>query len=127
MRTGRAALAGVALAVALGTVGVACSDEGTDATGAPFEVPGTPVATTNVDLPRSYRFEPAAIEVAAGSAVTWTNRDDFPHNVTLLDGSERTADLPIGGSASIAFEQTGTVYYECSIHPQQMHGMIVVG
>jgi plastocyanin len=122
MRGSRAALAGVALLLAL----AACSDEGAD-TGAPFEVPGPPVATTSVELPRSYRFEPAAIEVAAGSAVTWTNRDDFPHNVTLLDGSERTADLPIGGSASIAFEQTGTVYYECSIHPQQMHGMIVVG
>jgi plastocyanin len=122
MRGSRAALAGGALLLAL----TACSGEGSDGAGAPFEVPGPPVATTSVDLPRSYRFEPAAIEVAAGSSVTWTNRDDFPHNVTLLDGSDRAADLPIGGSSSIAFEEPGTVYYECSIHPQQMHGKIVV-
>jgi plastocyanin len=94
--------------------------------GAPFEISGTPVDTTEVDLPRSYRFDPAVIEVTAGSTVTWTNGDDFPHNVHLLDGSDLVEDLPIGGSASITFDDPGTVFYECSIHPQQMHGKIEI-
>lgn len=127
MRSSRTALAALMLATAFAAGGVACSNEGSGGADPPFDVPGAPVATTSVDLPRSYRFEPAAIEVAAGSAVTWTNHDDFPHNVSLLDGSGRTADLPVGGSASITFEAPGTVYYECSIHPQQMHGKVVVG
>jgi plastocyanin len=93
---------------------------------APFEVPGEPVATTEVSLPKSYRYEPAVIEIEAGDTVTWTNEDDFPHNVHLLDGSDRTADLPIGESGSITFQDSGTIYYECSIHPQQMHGKIIV-
>lgn len=109
---------------------VGCSSGGSDgATSggeAPFDVPGTAVDTTEVELPRSYRFDPAVIAVASGSTVTWTNHDDFPHNVHLLDGSDVQKDLPIGGSASIEFDEAGTVYYECSIHPQ-MHGKIEVG
>jgi plastocyanin len=92
----------------------------------PFEVPGEPVATTEVSLPKSYRFEPAVVEIEAGDTVAWTNEDDFPHNVHLLDGSDRTVDLPIGESGSITFGDAGTIYYECSIHPQQMHGKIIV-
>ncbi len=119
MSMARVALVGLAIVMA------GCSSGGTG-NGPPFEVPGTPVETTRVDLPRSYRFEPAVIEVAAGSTVTWENHDDFPHNVTLLDGSDLSRDLPLGGSATIAFDDAGTVYYECSLHPQQMHGKIIV-
>jgi plastocyanin len=100
--------------------------EGSASDDAPFEVPGEPVATTEVSLPKSYRFEPAVIQIKAGDAVTWTNEDDFPHDVHLLNGSERTVDLPIGESGSITFDDPGTIYYECSIHPQQMHGKVIV-
>jgi hypothetical protein len=37
-----------------------------------------PVQTNRVDLPKSYRFEPAVIEIAAGARVTWTDHDDLP-------------------------------------------------
>jgi plastocyanin len=66
------------------------------------------------------------IAVSAGSEVTWANEDDFPHNVHLLNGSDSTYDLPIGDSVSITFEEAGDYYYECSIHPQQMRGKVVV-
>jgi plastocyanin len=85
-----------------------------------------PVPTNKVGLPKSYRFDPEVIEVDAGTTVTWTNTDDFPHNVHLLDGSDVTKDLPIGESASITFEDLGTVEYECSLHPQQMQGTVIV-
>jgi plastocyanin len=119
----------VLVAVATALLLSACSSSGGAASSpddAPFEVPGGPVATTHVSLPKSYRFEPAVAEIRAGDTVTWTNEDDFPHNVHLLDGSDRTVDLPIGESGSITFEDTGTIYYECSIHPQQMHGKVIV-
>lgn len=127
-----------AIAAALLLVGAACSSDGGSSSAggdsgsgdtsadAPFEISEEPVATTEVSLPKSYKFEPVAIEVDAGDEVTWTNEDDFPHNVHLLDGSDVTKDLPIGESATIAFDEPGDYYYECSIHPDQMHGKVVV-
>jgi plastocyanin len=85
-----------------------------------------PVQTNRVLLPKSYRFEPPAIEVEAGATVTWVNEDDFPHNVTLLDGSDVSKALPVGGSATVTFEDPGEVPYECSLHPQQMQGRVIV-
>ena len=122
-------LAALALSAAVAVVLVGCGSDDPGGEGgddAPFEVPGDPVATTEVTLVKSYMFDPAVISVDAGASVTWTNEDDFPHNVTLLDGSDRTVDLPIGGSGSLTFDQAGTVLYQCSIHPQ-LHGKVVVG
>ncbi len=117
----------VTLVFAAGLVLTGCSSpERSGSGGAPFEVHGSPVATDAVDLPPSYRFSPAVIAIASGTTVTWTNEDNFPHNVHLLDGSGVTKDLPIGDSASIRFSEPGVVYYQCSIHPQQMHGKIIV-
>jgi plastocyanin len=93
---------------------------------APFELEAAPVETTEVTAVKSYRFDPAVIEVASGSEVTWTNEDDFPHNVAFLTGSDETHDLPIGESVSVTFDETGDFYYECSIHPQQMRGKVIV-
>ena len=101
----------------VGLLGVACSSA---------EAPNVePVATSRVELPKSYRFEPEAIVVDAGTTVTWTNQDDFPHNVHLLDGSERTVELPLGGEGTLTFEEAGTFDYECSLHPQ-MRGTVTV-
>ena len=93
--------------------------------GAPFNVPGSPVRTSQVDLPKSLKYAPAVIEVSAGTTVTWTNHDTFPHTVKLLDGSGVDKPLPIGGATSITFSKAGTVYYKCTIHPQ-MHGKVIV-
>lgn len=117
-----AALAGSAL---LGLVG--CSSSSSAEGSAPFQVKGNPVATDKVDLPKAYKFAPAVIQVKAGTTVTWTNHDDFPHNVTLVTGPDQTSKhLGIGDSASIPFPQPGTVYYECTLHPQQMKGKVIV-
>jgi plastocyanin len=94
--------------------------------GAPFELDAAPVETTEVTAIKSYKFEPQVIEVKAGSEVTWTNGDDFPHNFHLLDGSDATHDLPIGNSVRVAFDVAGDYYYECSLHPQTMRGKVIV-
>jgi plastocyanin len=117
-----AALAAIAL---LGLVG--CSSSSSASSDAPFKVKGEPVPTDRVDLPKSYKFAPAVVEVKAGTTVTWTNHDDFRHNVTLMSGPDKTSKhLGIGDSASIPFAQAGTFFYECTLHPQQMRGKVVV-
>ncbi len=102
-------------------VGLAACSSGS----AKFDVPGTPVRTDNVDMPKSLKYAPAVIEVSAGTTVTWTNHDTFPHTVKLLDGSGTNKQVAIGASTSITFAHPGTVLYLCSIHPQ-MHGKVIV-
>lgn len=87
---------------------------------------GSPVATNQVDMPPSYRFVPAAIQIEAGTSVTWTNSDNFTHSV-LFDGeSEPIALLKPGETASRTFETAGTYPYVCSLHPQDMTGVVEV-
>jgi plastocyanin len=93
--------------------------------GASAAVDASPVATTSVDLPKSYTFAPAAIVVPAGSTVTWSNHDDFTHNVTLPDGTPALTMRP-GESVTHAFGTAGSFDYLCSLHPKDMRGRVVV-
>ena len=68
--------------------------------GACAAAPVEPVATDQVDLPPSYRFEPEVITVADGTTVTWTNHDNFTHNVRLLDDGGDTMETAPGESVS---------------------------
>jgi plastocyanin len=42
-----------------------------------------PVATTEVAMAKSYRFDPGTIEIVAGQTVTWHNEDNFTHTVQV--------------------------------------------
>jgi plastocyanin len=83
-----------------------------------------PVATTEVAMVKSYRFDPKAIEVDPGESVTWTNDDNFTHTVQV-DGEEDHR-VERGESVSIAFEEPGTYHYVCTLHSQDMEGEVVV-
>lgn len=86
-----------------------------------------PVETSQVDMPQSYRFEPEAIQVETGTTVTWTNNDNFTHDVVLLEPEE--IDIGVvepGEQVTYTFERAGTYRYECSFHPQQMQGVVHV-
>ena len=111
------------LVLALGLA--ACGGSGSSAGGAGGS---GPVATTSVDLPASYRFAPADITVAAGSTVTWTNHDNFTHSVAFLDGGLPTEPrvMKPGETATFTFAAAGTFHYQCSFHPQNMKGTVVV-
>jgi plastocyanin len=85
-----------------------------------------PVATNQVNLPPSYKFEPAVITVPDGTTVTWTNNDNFTHNVRLLDDGGEVLDLPPGESVSFTFTGPGEHRYDCSFHPNDMTGSVVV-
>ena len=90
------------------------------------EAPAEPVATDTVNLPPSYRFEPEVITVADGTTVTWTNNDNFTHNVRLLDDGGDTLELPPGESVSFTFTGPGEHRYDCSFHPNDMTGTVIV-
>lgn len=87
--------------------------------------PSAPVATNQVDLPRSYKFAPEDIVVPAGTTVTWTNNDNFTHSVRLLDGGEVQMMKP-GESVTSAFPAPGVFRYDCSLHPKDMQGSVLV-
>ena len=88
--------------------------------------PTAPVATSQVDLPRSYKFAPEDITVAVGTTVTWTNNDNFTHSVRLLDSGE-TQFMKPGESVTHAFATSGLYQYDCSLHPKDMQGSVLVG
>jgi plastocyanin len=86
----------------------------------------SPVATDQVDLPRSYKFVPADITVELGTTVTWTNTDQFTHSVRLVDDGGDVLVIRPGESVSYTFEEPGLRHYDCSFHPHDMKGTVLV-
>ena len=85
-----------------------------------------PIATDTVNLPPSYRFDPDVITVPDGTSVTWTNNDNFTHSVRLLDDGGEVLELPPGESVSFTFTGAGEHRYDCSFHPNDMSGVVIV-
>jgi len=75
----------------------------------------------------NFSFSPAALTVAAGTTVTWINRDDIPHTVVSSDDPKvlRSKALDTDDRFSFPFAKDGTYSYFCSIHPQ-MAGKVAV-
>ena len=108
------ALSVVLLAAALLGVAAGCGGSGDS----------TPVATTEVTMAKSYRFDPKKIEVAAGSSVTWTNDDNFTHTVQVDGQADHKVER--GESVSITFDKPGTYRYVCTLHSRDMDGEVIV-
>lgn len=85
----------------------------------------TPVQTSTIDLPPSYKFEPAAIRVSPGTTVTWTNHDNFTHSVQV-SGHSDVHMLPPGATTTITFDAPGEYAYVCTLHAQNMRGAVSV-
>jgi plastocyanin len=94
------------------------------AAGCGSEESSEPVATNEVTMVKSYRFDPNVIRVAAGATVTWTNEDNFTHTVQV-DGQEDN-EVERGESVSITFDTPGTYHYVCTLHEQDMEGEVIV-
>jgi Icc protein len=80
---------------------------------------GHPVVVDN------FSFSPAAAMVPAGATVTWTNRDDVPHNIVSTEKRFASPVLDTDQHFSYRFDAPGTYRYYCSLHPR-MTGHIVV-
>ena len=85
---------------------------------------GEAVATTEVAMAKSYRYDPKVIEIEAGDTVTWTNEDNFTHTVQV-DGQD-DHEVGRGETVSIAFDTPGTYQYVCTLHSRDMDGEVVV-
>jgi plastocyanin len=83
-----------------------------------------PVATTEVLMPKSYRFDPKTIEVDAGAEVTWRNEDNFTHTVEIESEDDRKVEP--GESVSLTFSTPGTYEYVCTLHSHDMRGTVIV-
>jgi len=87
-------------------------------------------ATTNADardvLVDNFSFAPATTSVPVGSTITWTNRDDVPHNIVSTEQKFKSPVLDTDEQFSHRFDAPGSYKYFCSIHPK-MTGRIVVG
>jgi plastocyanin len=86
--------------------------------------PAAPVAGNAVDID-NFAFAPATLTVAAGSTVTWINKDEEPHTVVANDGSFHSPGMGSQATFSYTFPKAGTFDYVCSVHPF-MHATVVV-
>ena len=86
--------------------------------------PSEPVATTEVLMPKSYRFDPKTIEVDAGAEVIWRNEDNFTHTVEIEGQEDRKVEP--GKSTSFTFTAPGTYEYVCTLHSHDMRGTVIV-
>ncbi len=73
----------------------------------------------------NFSFGPAAVTVAVGTTVTWTNRDDIPHTVASDEKVFKSKVLDTDEKFSFTFTKPGTYGYFCSVHPK-MTGKVVV-
>jgi plastocyanin len=73
----------------------------------------------------NFSFGPPELTVAAGTTITWTNRDDIPHTVVSPDKVFKSKVLDTDEKFSSTFRTPGTFSYFCSIHPK-MTGKVVV-
>jgi plastocyanin len=83
---------------------------------------GTP-NTVTID---NFFFTPGTATVKAGTAVTWTNKDDIPHGIGSANNAfQKSKALDTDDSYSFTFTTPGTYQYFCYLHPK-MVGTIVV-
>jgi len=97
------------------------------ATGSPIEftatgTPFTPQATASVSVGDNF-FDPTQSTIAVDGTVTWTWTGSIGHNVTFGSGNSPTQT---SGTYAMAFPAAGSFPYQCTIHPGQMNGTIVV-
>lgn len=72
-----------------------------------------------------FTFEPATLEIEAGTTVVWSNLDAAPHTASANNGTWDSDTLGEGDTFSMTFDDPGTYEYGCVFHPS-MEGSIVV-
>jgi plastocyanin len=112
--------AGLALAAALVLAGCGGDEGGGNGAGA------APVTGVTQVAAKDNRFTPAAIQVPAGTEVTWSFEDGFvPHDVTA-DGFS-SGEPRRKGTFAHTFDRPGTYPYRCTVHDGMTGRVIVTG
>jgi plastocyanin len=85
-----------------------------------------PVTGVTEVAAKDNRFTPAAIQVPAGTEVTWRFQDGFvPHDVRA-DGFS-SGDPQRKGTFTHTFDRPGTYPYRCTIHDGMTGRVVVTG
>jgi Icc protein len=94
-------------------------------TDVPLGADGSAAAAEHDIALDNFSFTPGDTAVTVGSTITWTNRDDVPHNVVDTKGRFRSPVLDTDGRFSHRFDTPGVYPYYCSLHPR-MTGRVTV-
>jgi plastocyanin len=70
-------------------------------------------------------FNPTTRSVAAGTTITWTNKDAIAHTVTSDINLFDSGSIAANGTYSQTFATAGTFTYHCSIHTTMTASVIV--
>ena len=86
--------------------------------------PGAKTAQITIE---NFKFLPETLTVAPGTAVTWTSKDEEPHNIVNIDQPRRFRSQAIeeGDKFTFVVNEPGTYKYLCAVHPH-MEGTVVV-
>jgi plastocyanin len=139
-RLSRRALTGL---LGLALAGTACGSEGSSRASrpAPRATAGPSGGGAGQVTIHLVAFDPGRVEIAAGTAVTWTQEDNASvHTVTSgtvdtdatgattvhPDGRFDSGQLGEGGTFSFTFQEPGTYPYFCVIHQATMRGEVSV-
>lgn len=108
------------LPVLLAAVALTAAGCGSSSSSSSSSKPGTQVHMQNI------AFSPQTLTVKVGKTVKWTNDDTVAHDVVADSGASfRSKDLRLGGTYSYTPTKTGTIKYECTLHPG-MEGVLNV-
>jgi plastocyanin len=88
---------------------------------------GQPTSVKNAPTVRisNGTFDPAQVEVASGTPVTFVNEDTVAHTLSF-EGLFDTPEIPAGYSYPVALEGLGTVTYNDEANPE-IQGTIILG
>ena len=83
----------------------------------------TPPPETAHVLVQAFSFQPPAVTIGAGGAVTWTvGTDPEQHTVTPREPGafEGSNQLFTGDTFTVTFDRAGSFEYFCSLHPNMV-------
>ncbi len=66
------------------------------------------------------RFSEKSAVLKSGESLSFANKDDVSHNITVVDDDDEAADLGLqkpGEILDYRFDKTGRFKIRCSIHP----------
>jgi plastocyanin len=97
---------------------------------APSPAPAAQAAIGGEIAAKDFQFEPRSVEVKAGTAVRWTNKDSSTHTTTSgkpgsRDGTWHGELAASTGTFTFTFTQAGTFTFFCEKHVT-MTGTVVV-
>jgi plastocyanin len=94
--------------------------------GASASAAADPVTGVTEVVAKDNRFSPAAIQIPAGTTVTWKFKDRFvPHEVTADDWT--SGDPQRRGGYTHTFTEPGTYPYRCTLHDGMTGKVVVTG